>query len=214
MVNASSIYRHKSGHWCVRIGLSAFLCDLLIPRALFSHFRSELCLLKPEILERTHQGIVRNRKREGARRPKDPERGSCNAHGGHGVDVDEGVYLLRSWSGDVQEITQGENGIVFGFSVILANNQRGLELVAHGTRSTDETAARQYAAFVMLEKLLSATGYTICDYTHRIIRRVQEPNRNLLVEQLANLEDHLRQLQIENTDLKEQIYFFQEILDE
>ncbi|MED6125419.1 hypothetical protein PIB30_068379 [Stylosanthes scabra] len=47
--------------WCVRIGsrfgLQAFLCNLLVPRALFSHFRSELFLLKPETLERTHQGI-------------------------------------------------------------------------------------------------------------------------------------------------------------
>ncbi|MED6144310.1 hypothetical protein PIB30_014658 [Stylosanthes scabra] len=113
-----------------------------------------------------------------------------------------------------QEITHGENDIVFGFTVILPNNERRQELVAHGTRSTDETAARQDAAFVMLEKLLSATGYTICDYTHRIIRRVQEPNRNQLVEQIAALENRLRQLQLENTDLKEQISFFQEILDE
>ncbi|MED6151089.1 hypothetical protein PIB30_078918 [Stylosanthes scabra] len=43
-------------------GLQAFLYDLLIPRVHFSHFRSELCLLKPETLERTHQGIVRNGK--------------------------------------------------------------------------------------------------------------------------------------------------------
>ncbi|MED6225889.1 hypothetical protein PIB30_097969, partial [Stylosanthes scabra] len=52
--------------WCVHIGfgfgLQAFLCDLLVPRALFSHFHFELYLLKPEILERTHQGIVRNEK--------------------------------------------------------------------------------------------------------------------------------------------------------
>ncbi|MED6222470.1 hypothetical protein PIB30_064771 [Stylosanthes scabra] len=66
MVKASPIYRHKFGHWCVCIGLSgsefglyAFLCDLLVSRALFSHFRSELCLLKPETLEHTHQGIVK-----------------------------------------------------------------------------------------------------------------------------------------------------------
>ncbi|MED6149982.1 hypothetical protein PIB30_067784 [Stylosanthes scabra] len=53
--------------WCVRIGSSngllGFACNLLVPLALFSHFRSELRLLKPVILERTHQGIVRNRKR-------------------------------------------------------------------------------------------------------------------------------------------------------
>ncbi|MED6140070.1 hypothetical protein PIB30_089669 [Stylosanthes scabra] len=46
-----------------RNGLLGFACNLLIPLALFSHFRSELCLLKPETLERTHQGIVRNGKR-------------------------------------------------------------------------------------------------------------------------------------------------------
>ncbi|MED6199585.1 hypothetical protein PIB30_077310 [Stylosanthes scabra] len=52
--------------WCVRLGsgfgLQAFLCDLLVPRTLFSHFRSELCPIKPEILERTHKGTVRNGK--------------------------------------------------------------------------------------------------------------------------------------------------------
>ncbi|MED6164144.1 hypothetical protein PIB30_086857, partial [Stylosanthes scabra] len=51
---------------CVRTGprnaLLGFVCDLPIPLALFSHFRSELCLLKPETLERTNQGIVRNAK--------------------------------------------------------------------------------------------------------------------------------------------------------
>ncbi|MED6123987.1 hypothetical protein PIB30_054781 [Stylosanthes scabra] len=45
--------------WCVRIGfgfgLQAFLCDLLVPRTLFSHFRSELCLLKPETPEHGSQ---------------------------------------------------------------------------------------------------------------------------------------------------------------
>ncbi|MED6137593.1 hypothetical protein PIB30_066371 [Stylosanthes scabra] len=52
---------------CVRIwsrnGLLDFVCDLLIPLALFSHFCFELCPLKPETLERTHQGIVWNGKR-------------------------------------------------------------------------------------------------------------------------------------------------------
>ncbi|MED6151110.1 hypothetical protein PIB30_079149 [Stylosanthes scabra] len=46
-----------------RNGLLGFACDLFIPLALFSHFRSELCLLKPETLERKHQGIVQNGKR-------------------------------------------------------------------------------------------------------------------------------------------------------
>ncbi|MED6212380.1 hypothetical protein PIB30_082717 [Stylosanthes scabra] len=48
--------------WCVHIGsgfgLQAFLRDLLIPRALFSYFHSELCPLKSETLERTHKDTV------------------------------------------------------------------------------------------------------------------------------------------------------------
>ncbi|MED6190422.1 hypothetical protein PIB30_105809, partial [Stylosanthes scabra] len=52
--------------WCVRIGtgfgLQAFLCDLLVPGTLFSHFRSDLSLLNPKTLEQTNQGIKRNGK--------------------------------------------------------------------------------------------------------------------------------------------------------
>ncbi|MED6215414.1 hypothetical protein PIB30_113408, partial [Stylosanthes scabra] len=51
---------------CVRMGVSfdlqAFLHDLFDPRALFSHFRSDLSLLKPETLEQTNQGIEQNGK--------------------------------------------------------------------------------------------------------------------------------------------------------
>ncbi|MED6211751.1 hypothetical protein PIB30_076652 [Stylosanthes scabra] len=42
-------------------GLQAFLCDLLVPRAFFSHFRFELYPLKLETLERTHQDIDKNK---------------------------------------------------------------------------------------------------------------------------------------------------------
>ncbi|MED6127928.1 hypothetical protein PIB30_092725 [Stylosanthes scabra] len=79
-------------HWCIRTGASgayalapnsclgappkaigactlALSCNLLVPLALFSHFRSELCLLKPETLERTHQGIVQNGKWFKTRKP-------------------------------------------------------------------------------------------------------------------------------------------------
>ncbi|MED6121297.1 hypothetical protein PIB30_028798 [Stylosanthes scabra] len=42
---------------------SRFCCDPFIPFALSGHFRSELCLLDPETLKHTHQGIVRNGKR-------------------------------------------------------------------------------------------------------------------------------------------------------
>ncbi|MED6159300.1 hypothetical protein PIB30_041053 [Stylosanthes scabra] len=66
-VPPKAIGAHALTLGCVRIGskngLLHFVCNLLVPLALFSHFRSELCLLKPETLERTHQGIVRNRKR-------------------------------------------------------------------------------------------------------------------------------------------------------
>ncbi|MED6176169.1 hypothetical protein PIB30_085518 [Stylosanthes scabra] len=53
--------------WFIRIGtgfgLQAFLRDLLVPRALFSHFRSDLSLLNPKTLEQTNQGIEWNGKR-------------------------------------------------------------------------------------------------------------------------------------------------------
>ncbi|MED6227164.1 hypothetical protein PIB30_110812, partial [Stylosanthes scabra] len=47
----------------VSFGLQAFLHDLFVPRALFSHFRSDPRLLKPETFEQTNQGIERNEKR-------------------------------------------------------------------------------------------------------------------------------------------------------
>ncbi|MED6223405.1 hypothetical protein PIB30_073669 [Stylosanthes scabra] len=107
--------------WCVRIGsrfgLQAFLCDLLVPRALFSHFRFELCLLKPETLERTQQGIVRNATirakvaKESVRNEKITKkslearfRGLCvrtkadvrtHCHGGRHVQAGTGPYALK-----------------------------------------------------------------------------------------------------------------------
>ncbi|MED6225287.1 hypothetical protein PIB30_092249, partial [Stylosanthes scabra] len=53
-------------HQCIRMGvifcLQASLHDLFVPRALFSHFWSDLSLLKPETLEQINQGIERNGK--------------------------------------------------------------------------------------------------------------------------------------------------------
>ncbi|MED6213306.1 hypothetical protein PIB30_091899 [Stylosanthes scabra] len=43
-------------------GLQDFLRDPLIPCTLFSHFRSDLSMLNPEILEHTNQRIERNGK--------------------------------------------------------------------------------------------------------------------------------------------------------
>ncbi|MED6128684.1 hypothetical protein PIB30_100350 [Stylosanthes scabra] len=61
---AIAVYTLALGCVCTgsRNGLLGFVCDLLVPLALFNHFRSELCLLKLETLECTHQGIVRNGK--------------------------------------------------------------------------------------------------------------------------------------------------------
>ncbi|MED6209363.1 hypothetical protein PIB30_053912 [Stylosanthes scabra] len=50
-------------HTGCRIGLQVFLRDFLVPFALFSHFCSDLCLFRSEILEQTYQGIERNGKR-------------------------------------------------------------------------------------------------------------------------------------------------------
>ncbi|MED6121906.1 hypothetical protein PIB30_034669 [Stylosanthes scabra] len=73
---------HADSFWCVRtyaggcvrpllqcvrmgdsFGLQDFLHDLFFPRALFSNFRSDPSILKPETLEQTNQAIEQNGKR-------------------------------------------------------------------------------------------------------------------------------------------------------
>ncbi|MED6159173.1 hypothetical protein PIB30_039851 [Stylosanthes scabra] len=54
---ASLLRTHLVQHWPSR-----FCCDPFIPFALSGHFRTELRLLYPETLKRTHQGIMRNGK--------------------------------------------------------------------------------------------------------------------------------------------------------
>ncbi|MED6169971.1 hypothetical protein PIB30_026153 [Stylosanthes scabra] len=54
---ASLLRTHLVQQWPSR-----FCCNPFVPLALSGHFHSELRLLNPETLERTHQGIVRNGK--------------------------------------------------------------------------------------------------------------------------------------------------------
>ncbi|MED6222491.1 hypothetical protein PIB30_064947 [Stylosanthes scabra] len=51
------VHTHRHLNWP-----PSFLRDFLVPRALFSHFRSGLILLNPETLAQTNQGIERKGK--------------------------------------------------------------------------------------------------------------------------------------------------------
>ncbi|XLS74461.1 hypothetical protein HN51_031326 [Arachis hypogaea] len=73
-----------------------------------------------------------------------------------------------------QENMSSEEAVRFVFTVVLPYNSRGLELVAHGPTSADVRMARQEVSFAMLEKMVAATGYGICDYNYRTVARMEE----------------------------------------
>ncbi|KAL1330614.1 hypothetical protein HN51_047850 [Arachis hypogaea] len=103
---------------------------------------------------------------------------------------------------------------MFGFTVVLPHNFRGLELVAHGPIAHEERVARQEVAFNMLEKILSATGHTIRDYNYRILGRLEERLRQCREKEIQALEERLRCLEAENEELRKQVDMFMDMLEE
>ncbi|MED6199259.1 hypothetical protein PIB30_074219 [Stylosanthes scabra] len=73
-----------------------------------------------------------------------------------------------------QAARESSQNVVFGFTIILPHNKRGLDFVVYGPVVADERVARQEAAFGMLEKILVATEHTICDFNHRMIGRFRQ----------------------------------------
>ncbi|KAL4305686.1 hypothetical protein AHAS_Ahas16G0103100 [Arachis hypogaea] len=99
------------------------------------------------------------------------EGGRCAWRLRHGNDADASVFNAKDWLPHfLSQETKPLDGVIrFGFTVVLPSNDRGLELVAHGPVSVNDHDARQEASFVMLEKLIYATGLAIHDYNYRII---------------------------------------------
>ncbi|KAL4373412.1 hypothetical protein AHAS_Ahas05G0079200 [Arachis hypogaea] len=97
-----------------------------------------------------------------------------------------------------QETKPLDGVIRFGFTVVLPSNDRGLELVAHGPVSVNDHDAHQEASFVMLEKLISATGLPIRDYNYRIICRLKHERNDEKTKFVSSMAERIRQLEEEN----------------
>ncbi|QHO28520.1 uncharacterized protein DS421_7g217390 [Arachis hypogaea] len=107
-----------------------------------------------------------------------------------------------------QENRSSEEAIRFAFTMVLPYNSRGLELVAHGPTSADVRVARQEVSFAMLEKIVAATGYSICDYNYRTVARMEERWREIQDASLASMANRIRLLEEENADLRHQVKVF------
>ncbi|XLR38837.1 hypothetical protein S83_023497 [Arachis hypogaea] len=113
-----------------------------------------------------------------------------------------------------QENRSSEEAIRFAFTMVLPYNSRGLELVAHGPTSADVRVARQEVSFAMLEKIVAATGYSICDYNYRTVARMEERWREIQDASLASMANRIRLLEEENADLRHQVEMINEMLEE
>ncbi|RYR17994.1 hypothetical protein Ahy_B03g062636 [Arachis hypogaea] len=113
-----------------------------------------------------------------------------------------------------QEINTNDERVLFGFTVVLPHNSRGIDLVAHGPLCYEERVALQEVSFTMLDKILVATGYTIHDYNYRILGRVKESLNQSRADEVGRLWERIRILEKENEELSGQIEMFGEMLEE
>ncbi|XP_020972833.1 uncharacterized protein LOC110269383 [Arachis ipaensis] len=113
-----------------------------------------------------------------------------------------------------QENRSSEEAVRFAFTVVLPYNSRGLELVAHGPTSADVRVARQEVSFAMLEKMVAATGYSICDYNYHTVARMEERWREIQDASLSSVAHWIHLLKEENADLQHQVEMINEMLEE
>ncbi|XP_072052569.1 uncharacterized protein [Arachis hypogaea] len=111
-----------------------------------------------------------------------------------------------------QHLESKDGQPMFGFTVFLSHNPRGMELVAHGLASTEERIARQEVSFTMLEKLLANTGYRIYDYNYRKLVLMQEQHGQQMSDNNC-LSQRIRQLEEENAELRSQVQLIEDMLD-
>ncbi|KAL4314676.1 hypothetical protein AHAS_Ahas15G0108900 [Arachis hypogaea] len=153
--------------------------------------------------------------RRWCRRPCD-EGGTFLARGGHGVVANACMSSLSIGAPIFvcQENRSSEEAVRFAFTVVLPYNSRSVELVAHGPTSADVLVARQEVSFAMLEKMVAATGYSICDYNYCTVARMQERWREIQDASLASMAQRIRLLEEENADLQHQVEMINEMLEE
>ncbi|KAL4370440.1 hypothetical protein AHAS_Ahas06G0066000 [Arachis hypogaea] len=94
--------------------------------------------------------------------------------GAYGVDAAKDLRAFAYWESYICPTTTDSKGggLMFRYTVVLPENSRGLDLVVYGPAYADERTATQEVAFLMLERLLGATGYKIHDYNYRVMVRI------------------------------------------
>ncbi|KAL4365418.1 hypothetical protein AHAS_Ahas07G0104100 [Arachis hypogaea] len=113
-----------------------------------------------------------------------------------------------------QEVDTADENLLFGFTVFLPHNSKGLDLLAHGPLCYEERSARQEVSFTMVEKILSTTGYAVRDYNYRVLGCLTEQLNQVNKEEVDKLNERIRSLEIENEDLRGQVEIFGEMLDQ
>ncbi|XLR43494.1 hypothetical protein S83_028154 [Arachis hypogaea] len=81
-----------------------------------------------------------------------------------------------------QEINSIDDNVLFGFTVFLSHNAKGLDLVAH--------------------------GYAMCDYNYCVLRRVTEQLNQVNKEEVDRLNERICSLELENEDRRRQVEIF------
>ncbi|QHO23964.1 uncharacterized protein DS421_12g368180 [Arachis hypogaea] len=66
----------------------------------------------------------------------------------------------------------------------------------------------------MVEKILSAMGYTVSDYNYRILGHMTEQLNDAKKEEVDRLNEQICVLEVENEDLRGQVEMFGEMLEE
>ncbi|QHN83072.1 hypothetical protein DS421_20g701430 [Arachis hypogaea] len=87
-----------------------------------------------------------------------------------------------------QEVNSTDNNLLFGFTVFLPHNSKGLDLVAH--------------------------GYAVRDYNYRVLGRLTEQFNQVNKEEVDRLNERIRSLELENENLRGQVEIFGKMLDE
>nr|XP_029145697.1 uncharacterized protein LOC114924631 [Arachis hypogaea] len=122
---------------------------------------------------------------------------------------DDSRGTSASSGGEVVSETQDPGFLYVEDFELMLINARGLEFVAYGPESEEEKEARQEVSFAMLNKLVDASGKSICDYGNRVLDRMQHQMKD---EMPQSMFEQIRMLEEENVELRHQVKMIEEML--
>ncbi|MED6131937.1 hypothetical protein PIB30_014649 [Stylosanthes scabra] len=107
-----------------------------------------------------------------------------------------------------------QGSFMSGTPLIPISQQLGaiVAAVQEGPICEEDCKARQGVAFILLEKILSASSYAVNDYNYLIMWRMEQQSieaRNQVVETLTN---RIHELEMLNADLNKQLEGVHELL--